>query len=1747
MIRSPWLVAGGLGALLLGVMFFHSEVCSIGDKPAGVAEHATPQTAAVTLARPATLRNGNGSFKQAAGGDADEIVHRLLAKRKRLLSDEPKRHDNPQAAMDFFLQQRLPAGSHRLPLETLRAARTQIAQRLERKKAAASRAGRAVEGWTELGPPNIGGRTRAIVIDPVNPNIMYAAGVAGGVWKSTDGGASWSATDDFMANLAVSSLVMDPTNASVLYAGTGEGFFNGDAVRGLGIFKTTDAGATWTQLASTVTGVPFGAFFAVNELVISPADHERVYAATRYGVWKSSDGGNSWSVVLRNPFFLDGPEQSAQMTYGGCLDIAIRTDTAPGPDALLAAFGTFVADGLYRSTDSGATWTRVGTGADLIVENQGRMEIAFAPSDNDMVYICMADNGAILPPGTVVNIFRSTDGGVTWTPRLDLLHNPNNPFLLSNIVFGNGCFGFDYHSQGDYDNVIKVDPVDPNIVWVGGIDLFRSDDGGVNFGLASYWYFSPTDPQYVHADHHALAFHPDYNGATNQTLYSGSDGGLARTDNARAATAPSGCPFGGDPLPDISWVGLNNGYGVTQFYHGDSAKDRDAYAGGTQDNGTLLVDFVPPTTDWHEIVGGDGGYFAFDSTDSRTMYAETQYFPSIEKSTDGGVTFSPVGDGITDFDGLFITPFAMDPSNSQILWTGGTRPWRTMNGAGFWQLAAGSLTGAPISAIAIAPSDSQVVYLGTAFGGIARTDDGLNTQAFPSWQLYDMDNGLSEAWVSSIAVHPTDPQVAYCTFSNFGVDHVMRTENGGVTWQAIDRRDEPTGIPDIPANWIGIRPCDPQQLYVGTDLGVFESMDGGATWEPASEGLANTVVEALDFQSDFTLVAFTHGRGAFRTLLDCPCTPVPNDPDCNMNGNPDLCDIVSSTSSDCNGNEVPDECELEGNDCNGNGTPDDCELDCQSNGVPDDCDLDVGDPDGDGTISTDCDGNAIPDECDPDCNVNGVPDACDLDAGDPDGDGSVSDDCDANGFPDECDAQGGGLLLTADFESGIPAGWATTGIFRVTGACGVPPACNGSQWAYAGNVGSCQYGDDQIGELRSPLIQLGPTDSELSFCMFLDSELDFDFAEIWANETRVFQESGRSTGWEDRTIDLGAFAGQSITLRFRFVSDSSVSGTAGWYVDHIQLISGSPPLRACCSGTGVCDIRLPECCTEPGLTPADSGGVCTSAEGCCLPDGTCDLLDPLCCVAMRGSAKGSGTQCSADEACCLPGGTCEMFDPLCCSGAGGQPLGAESTCTAEEACCRSDGTCALLSPACCMAEDGTPLGAGTECSEPVGCCLPDATCRTLDQLCCEELGGTAQGEGTECGQLQACCLSDGTCQSSDALCCNESGGSPQGIGSSCAEAQACCLPSGSCQLVAPACCSARHGSIRGAGSVCTAHICECNVDADCNNGLYCDGVETCNLSTGCQAGSAVCTDEAKPHCDEADDACVECTTDAHCDDGVSCTVDACNPDTLRCSNVSSDSACDDGDFCNGAETCDIQTGCRSGTPPDCDDGVDCTVDSCDTASAACLHARDDSVCDDGQFCNGAESCSIRDGCIHGTAPNCDDDIDNNLDLCNEANDLCRHGRLVVNGEHAVSAGSRQTYRSFIIYDDGAEEEVTNRVTWRVLSDTLPGVESRACVVANSGTVSCRGDLYGQTSPDNDALIGILLEARLTDETETLVAMHSISVLPNEEDATQPAPTTPDTSARRLCGAFGLVGLMLPLIGLGWFRYQPMAGRRRRPR
>ncbi len=674
--------------------------------------------------------------------------------------------------------------------------------------------------WEWLGPGNIGGRIRSIVIHPTDPQRMWVGGVAGGIWYSSNGGTTWQPVNDFMANLAVSTMVIDPSNPSSMYAGTGEGFYNADGIRGAGVFKSSDGGVTWTQLAETATTN----WLYVNRLAISP-DGSTILAATRSGVWRSVNGGTTWTVT-------NNASDTADI------------DFHPTNNSLAIAGG--ISGDTKYSTDGGITWN---TATDIPAN--GRVELGYARSNPLIVYASINQNSG--------EIWQSTNGGQSYT-----LRSTGTNYLAS---------------QGWYDNALWVDPTNSNFLIVGGIDLWKSSNGGTSLTQISTWYNAPNS---AHADNQIIVSSPQFNGTSNTTVFFGNDGGMYTTSNVYTV---------GNNLPDATngWQELNNNLGITQFYGAAGNPTSGKIVGGTQDNGSLR--YTGATETWNTVFGGDGGFSAADPTNPNYVYGEYVY-ANIHRSNNSGTTGSgeyisgnyyngagsawkPVPYKITDAQNscaLFIAPFILDPNDPNRMLVGGCSLWRTNDvrtvntptTGPSWAAISNPNAGPAISAIAVAPGNSNIIWVGYENGLVYMTNNG--TAAAPTWSQVDLNGvGLPNRYVTRLTIDRLDSAIVYATFGGFSAGNVWRTSNSGTSWSNISGNGQ-TALPSVPVRSLVINPTNANWLYIGTEVGVFTSEDGGSTWKLPQDGPSNVSVDELFWMND-TLVAATHGRGLFRTTL----------------------------------------------------------------------------------------------------------------------------------------------------------------------------------------------------------------------------------------------------------------------------------------------------------------------------------------------------------------------------------------------------------------------------------------------------------------------------------------------------------------------------------------------------------------------------------------------------------------------------------------------------------------------------------------------------------------------------------------------------------------------------------------------------------------------------------------------------------------------------------------------------------------
>jgi hypothetical protein len=686
--------------------------------------------------------------------------------------------------------------------------------------------------FTFYGAPTVSGRVTALAVDPTNASIVYLGAADGGVWKTTNGGSTWTPLTDTQPSLSVGSIAIDPSNHNTIYIGTGEenyaaGAFIGDSYFGAGILKSTDGGSTWTQDSGPFVG-PFGpnnldggAF--IGALAVSPANSQVLLAAVATtstthgsGIYRSADGGNTWTLV-----------------QGGEPGTAVIFDPTNGNTAY-AALGAYAGDlannGIYKSTDGGQTWVKVlGETANVI----GRVALAIAPSSTATLYAAIGN--AANNSSSLLGLIKTTDGFTTFTT---LTNTPDfcNP-------------------QCNYDIVVAVAPDNANVVYAGGVNqgtdhtVIRSLDGGTSWSVISVG----ANGGIVHTDTHAMAFSAD-----SSTFYVGSDGGAWSTTNV--ASAP------------VSWTGLNSSLAITQFYHLSIHPTNVSMGfGGAQDNS---IQKYAGSLTWTEVgLCGDGGYTAIDFTTPATVYetgaSKTGRLICLQKSTSSGNpgTFADASTGININDSMsFIPPLVIDPSHSSTLYVGTNRIYQTTNGAGTWTAISPTLTGTTggsLTTIAVAPSNSNTVYAGSDDGFVA-VSTNVSAGTSSTWS----HTSTVARSVTYIAVDPATSTTAYVTYSGFSgfldaLGHVFKTTDGGVTFTDISGN-----LPNIPVNAIVVDPDIANTLYIATDIGVFVTSNGGTTWSTLATGLPNVAVLALAFDhTTRTLRAGTHGRSVWDLSL----------------------------------------------------------------------------------------------------------------------------------------------------------------------------------------------------------------------------------------------------------------------------------------------------------------------------------------------------------------------------------------------------------------------------------------------------------------------------------------------------------------------------------------------------------------------------------------------------------------------------------------------------------------------------------------------------------------------------------------------------------------------------------------------------------------------------------------------------------------------------------------------------------------
>jgi hypothetical protein len=746
----------------------------------------------------------------------------------------------------------------------------QLRQRLLSRSAAAP-AILADAAWTALGPapiPNgqtqgvvhpVSGRVTSIAVHPIDPGMAYVGTAGGGVYRTLDGGASWTALMDSALSLSVGSLTLDPSDATTVIVGTGEANFSLDSFFGVGVYVIRNANTAPALVGPLNQDGLGGDVFtgrSISKIIVDPLNHNNVFVATTEGY-----GGISGSPATILPvlglyrstnFFAAMPTFTRLALPIGASNRSV-TDIAVDPadsNTLIAAvygLGLPGDGGIWRSTNALAatpsfTQTYIG---------QVDIKLALNRVGSVLTVLAALDELAPLPcpPNTYGTLRRSMDGGATFGAVI----------AAASGHCGGQCF---------YDDPVVMSPVDPNVIWLGGAGnsggtcassiLIRSTNGTT---------FTRSDTG-LHADMHALAFAP----SNPSVIWNGNDGGVWRSTDGGA-----------------TWISRNTaGFNATQFESvAVHPTDRSFSIGGTQDNGTV---FLQPAGTWDRADFGDGGFALIDqnATDTSNVTMYHTYFnqtgrlmgaarvTSVSSAHDGLWNFLGCGgtpNGISCFDSavLFYAPLALGPGNPNTLYYGSDRLYRSVDrGMTMTVVSQPFAFGAPVTAIGISPQNDLVRIAG-ASGHVFATTTGANP-------LVDVTPAgfPTTKYVSRAVIDPTNANTAYVTISGYGLpagQHIWKTNDLSAappTWTPSG-----TGLPDVPVDGLVVDPLHPEQLYAGTDIGVYASGDAGATWTPYGTGLPRVPVFDLAIQSPSRLLRIaTHGKGMWQAPISAAAPTV---------------------------------------------------------------------------------------------------------------------------------------------------------------------------------------------------------------------------------------------------------------------------------------------------------------------------------------------------------------------------------------------------------------------------------------------------------------------------------------------------------------------------------------------------------------------------------------------------------------------------------------------------------------------------------------------------------------------------------------------------------------------------------------------------------------------------------------------------------------------------------------------------------
>lgn len=709
--------------------------------------------------------------------------------------------------------------------------------------------------WIERGPNNVGGRTRAILFDPndATNKRVFAGGVSGGLWVNndiTDANSSWQQVG-ISENLAVTCITVDPNNSQIMYIGTGESQANPSAA-GNGVWKSINGGFSWTNIFSdSLNSVLEDRLFYINDIKAwnnNGATEVFIGVAGAYdgisdfpganinGLYRSTDNGATWSNIILPPIPNTTKRSPSSVYEPNDIEIAADNSIWIGSDDNIYGYG----GGTILKSTNGSNFSVQHT-----ISNAGRTEIALSTTDNDKLYVLAEGNTSNTPI-----IMQKTEDAFVTTIDMALPSDADTGIPSNDFTRG----------QANYDLVLEIDPSNDAILYAGGIDLFRSSNSGAIWTQMSKWannnLLKNKNIPLVHADQHALVFHP----TDSDKAVIGNDGGVFFASSLSNASQSN--------IPNNYIEARNKDYNIMQFYNGAIAQDitSDVLIAGAQDNGTQFIDGALNTSSNPavEVYGGDGAYTFIDKDGE---YMIVSYVYNVKSVLDLPYTGNGKSLDSDQSTGSFINPQDLD-DNLDILYANAHSSSQSFDSIARYQgikttevlvkdRIGNSLMDNRASVVKVSPfqTTSTTLFLGLANGKLIKVENANSEN--PTWRIIKRFNGV----VSSIRFGNDENEILV-TFHNYGIKSVWYSTDGGTSWM-----DKEGDFPDIPVKDILMNPLNNNQVIIGTELGIWTSYnfkDDSPTWVQANNGMSNVKVTSLELRrADNTVLASTYGRGMF--------------------------------------------------------------------------------------------------------------------------------------------------------------------------------------------------------------------------------------------------------------------------------------------------------------------------------------------------------------------------------------------------------------------------------------------------------------------------------------------------------------------------------------------------------------------------------------------------------------------------------------------------------------------------------------------------------------------------------------------------------------------------------------------------------------------------------------------------------------------------------------------------------------------